>query len=753
MFKEFFELFAAFILKFVFRKEKQNQTQTHSESEDPTSELLKKLYFGWNKQFPVILQSEMSECGLACLAMVATHYGYEINLPALRHRYPVSSRGLTMQHIAQLGQALHLESQGYQLDLEELGELKRPSILHWDLNHFVVLVDVKPDKVVVADPAIGLRTLTWAQASESFTGYALQIYPAPEFKQGKEKKMISLMDFWRSLTGIKHSLAILFALTLVLQFWGLLNPLLMRFIVDDVLIYKDTNLLFALCVGFGLMTVFSTMTSVVRSLFLMFLTKSLSLQVQNALFGRLIRLPLKYFIRRQTGDILARFNSLQAIQSLVTTTFVESTLDGIMVIISLAMMLIYAPMLSLITMSALACYIAIRAATIQPFREMNEELIAVSSKERTLFLETLHSVQPIKIFHKEQQRQALWQNRLTDAYNTSIKTEQYSMLYSIINKFVFAFENILILYFSSLLIISPQSTFSLGMMYAFLQYKGQFSGAVSNLVDNYFQLKMIDLHLERIGDIALEETDRCFKDEDLTKVQQPLLGHLQVADIEFRYDPLEPIILQNISFEIQAGESVALVGPSGCGKSTLMKLLIGLLETDKGRIILDGVALSDRSLADYRQQVACVMQNDTLLSGTIRQNIAFFEDNIDDERVKKAAELAGIHHDISLMTSRYETYVGELGSQISGGQQQRLLLARALYKQPKLLFLDEATSHLDIATEHVVSQNIAQLKITRVIIAHRPETIKTVDRVLMISPNGVGVVSMSTQEFFEKVQL
>jgi ATP-binding cassette subfamily B protein RaxB len=611
-------------------------------------------------------------------------------------------------------------------------------------------VDVKGDHVTIVDPAIGLRHLTMSKVSESFTGYALQMYPTPAFKKGKEKKLISLSDFWRSLVGINHSLVILFALTVVLQFWGLLNPLLMRFIVDDVLIYKDGNLLFSLCFGFGLMTIFSTMTSVVRSLFLMFLTKSLSLQVQNALFGRLIRLPLQYFIKRQTGDILSRFGSLQSIQSLVTTTFVESTLDGLMVVISFAMMMIYAPLLSLITMSALGIYITLRTLTMQTFREMNEELISVSSKERTIFLETLHSVQPIKVYHKEQQRQSLWQKRLTDSYNTSIKTEQYALLYSIVNKFIFAFENILILYFASLMIITPNATFSLGMMYAFLQYKGQFSSSVSSIVDNYFQLKMIDLHLERIGDIALEEPDRCFKEDDATKIHQPLQGQLQVQDIAFRYDPFEPLILQKISFSIEPGESVALVGPSGCGKSTLMKILIGLLGPESGSISLDGLDLKERSLADYRQQTSCVMQNDTLLAGSIRQNIAFFDDNIDDDRVQKVATIAGIHNDINKMISRYETHVGELGAQISGGQQQRILLARALYKMPKILFLDEATSHLDIATEHYVSEQISQLKITRVIIAHRPETIKTVDRIIALHPEGV--TFHTPTEFFKSFE-
>ncbi len=714
------------------------------------SGLIDKLDFGWKKKFPIILQSEISECGLACLGMVASYHGLEINLAALRQRYAVSSRGLSLYHIVELARSLNLDSQAYQLELEELEQLKKPCILHWDLNHFVVLVGVEKNVVTIADPAIGLRHLSLEEVSASFTGYALELYPSPQFKKGKEKVLISLKEFWRSLKGIHQSLVILLSLTIVLQFWGLLNPLLMRFIVDDVLIYKDHGLLLSLCIGFGMMTIFSTATSVIRSLFLMFLTKSLSLQVQNALFGHLIRLPLVYFIKRQTGDILSRFSSLQAIQNLVTNTFVESTLDGLMVIISLTMMLIYAPFLAVITMIALLLYIAIRAATIQTFKEMNEELIAVSSKERTIFLETLHSVQPIKVFHKEQQRQSLWQSRLTQSYNVSIKTEQYGLVYSVINKAIFSFENLIILYFAASMIIAPKSHFSLGMMYAFLQYKQQFTSAVSSLVDNYFQLKMIDLHLERIGDIALEKTDRAFDSQDIHKSQDAINGALSVKDLSFQYDAFEPMIFENISFDIVPGESVAFVGPSGCGKTTLMKVLIGLLEPKSGVVTVDGASLSDRSLSYYREQIACVMQNDTLLAGSIAQNISFFDPDRDDSRIEEAARLAGIHQDIEVMTSRYETLVGELGSQLSGGQQQRILLARALYKKPKILFLDEATSHLDIQTEAYVSAAIAQLKITRVIIAHRPETIKTVDKIILLEQNKATL--MTPKEFFENIQ-
>jgi ATP-binding cassette subfamily B protein RaxB len=336
---------------------------------------------------------------------------------------------------------------------------------------------------------------------------------------------------------------------------------------------------------------------------------------------------------------------------------------------------------------------------------------------------------------------------LADAFNVSIRTEQYSTIYSVANKMIFSLENILILYFASLMIMR-QEGFSLGMMYAFLQYKGQFSGSVSSLVDNFYQLKMIDLHLDRIADIALEKPDRAFEDEDIKKSRPEIQGAIQVDKISFRYDMFEPLLFDEISFAINAGESVAFIGPSGCGKSTLMKILIGLLEAEKGVVKIDGHPLKDIALSSYRNQIACVMQNDSLLAGSIRQNIAFFDEHIDDSRIIECSKMAQIHDDIMAMTSQYETMVGELGSQLSGGQQQRLLIARALYKRPKILLLDEATSHLDIKTEALVSAAISKLKITRILIAHRPETIKTADRLLLLQ-NG-RLTAMSKEMFFNE---
>ena len=714
--------------------------------------LISKLNFSLTKKLPMIRQGENSECGLACLAMISSYWGYETNIIGIRQKFPVSSRGMNMAQMIDLADSMQFDSRALQLELFEIGELQTPCILHWDLNHFVVLKSVRADKMTIHDPAVGIRTLTKEQVSKSFTGIALELTPKATFKKKVEKPTLSLKDFWSSLRGIKSSLALLFTISIVVQILSLLMPLLNRFIIDDVILHRDYDFLFVLCMGFGLMNIFSTACSVIRSLFLLYISKTLSLQVSNSLFSHLIRLPMSFFIKRHTGDIMSRFGSLGAIQSMVTTTFVESILDGVLALCTFAMMMLYSPKLALITIVTLALYIALRLITLPYLREMSEQALNAESQERSSFIETLHSMQPIKMFHKEQDRQQIWQTKLTDAFNVQIRNEQLSLSFSVMNKVLFSLENILVLYCCAHLIMSPQSVFSVGMMYAYLQYKSQFSGAVGGLVDNMIQFKMISLHLERIADIALTEKDRGFQQNDEKKYKPDFKGEIELKNLAFRYDQSEPYIFENINLKIEPGQSIGLIGPSGCGKTTLMKVMIGLLEKSDGEILIDGHEIEQLNLHHYRTKIASVMQNDSLLSGSIYENITFFDPHAREEDVYKCAQLAQIHQDILALPMGYQTLCGELGSQLSGGQTQRIMIARALYARPKILFLDEATSHLDILSEKGVSQAIAHLKITRLIIAHRPETIQTCDRIIVVGKDGCQEVTQQRSEHVQKAE-
>ena len=310
-----------------------------------------------------------------------------------------------------------------------------------------------------------------------------------------------------------------------------------------------------------------------------------------------------------------------------------------------------------------------------------------------------------------------------EAINQNIRLGHFSLSFSAMNRLMFGLENIVVIYLAASLVI--QGGFSTGMLFAFMAYKNQFMNKMANLIDKLIEFKMLSLHLERLADIALTEKEELQPEHVKTHTVK---GGISIKNISFKYSDATPNVINNLSLEIKAGESVAITGPSGCGKSTLLKLMLSLNQLNSGEILIDGIPLKQLGKSQYRQQISAVMQNDELLSGSVADNIAFFDTKIDMELVVYCAELAAIHDDISKMPMGYDSLIGDMGSSLSGGQKQRLILARALYKKPKILFMDEATSHLDTALEVDINQAIKRLDITRVIIAHRKETIASADR-------------------------
>lgn len=450
------------------------------------------------------------------------------------------------------------------------------------------------------------------------------------------------------------------------------------------------------------------------------------------LFRHLIRLPMSWFDKRHVGDIVSRFDSLNVIQRTLTTGFLEALIDGVMAMVTLGMMLFYSIKLALIALIAAVVYALLRFALYRPFRLATEEHIVRSAKQQSHFLETIRGMQSIKLHAHESPRTAAWQNLTVDQFNASIRTQRLGILYQGLNGLLFGVENVITIWFGAMLVLDSAngSGFSIGMLFAFIAYKTQFVQRVAGLIEKGLELRMLGLHTERAGDIALTPTEP--PDESGSIAAAPLAGRIAVKHLAFRHAETDPLVLHDVSFDIQAGESIAIVGPSGCGKTTLIKLMLGLLQPSGGSIEVDGVPLGRFGVERYRNAVASVMQDDQLFAGSIAENICFFDAQTNYGRIEASARLASIHDDITAMPMQYNTLVGDMGAVLSGGQKQRLLLARALYRQPSILFLDEATSHLDIAREHSVNEAIRALKLTRIIVAHRPETIASADRVIVL---------------------
>ncbi len=689
------------------------------------------LNFSLRHKTPVILQTEAAECGLACLAMIASYHGHRIDLATLRTRYPISLRGSTLADLMKMAGQLKFTPRPLRLDLQHLPELKLPCVLHWDFSHFVVLTRVQGDRVTLHDPAAGERELALAEFSKHFTGVALELMPASEFTPRDDTRKVKLTTLIGRLQGLGGTVTQILVLALVLQLFAILAPFYMQWIVDQALVAQDYDLITVLGIGFLLFAVVQAGVTALRAWVLMVLGTTLNLQMITNLFRHLIRLPMSWFDKRHVGDIVSRFDSLNVIQRTLTTGFLEALIDGVMAMVTLGMMLFYSIKLALIALIAAVVYALLRFALYRPFRLAMEEHIVRSAKQQSHFLETIRGMQSIKLHVNESPRTAAWQNLTVDQFNASIRTQRLGILYQGLNGLLFGVENVITIWFGAMLVLDTAhgSGFSIGMLFAFIAYKTQFVQRVAGLIEKGLELRMLGLHTERAGDIALTPTE---PPDESGSITAPLAGRIEVKHLAFRHAETDPLVLHDVSFDIQPGESVAIVGPSGCGKTTLIKLMLGLLQPSGGSIEVDGIPLSRFGIERYRNAVASVMQDDQLFAGSIAENICFFDAQTDYGRIEASARLASIHDDITAMPMQYNTLVGDMGAVLSGGQKQRLLLARALYRQPSILFLDEATSHLDIAREHSVNEAIRALKLTRIIVAHRPETIASADRVIVL---------------------
>jgi ATP-binding cassette subfamily B protein RaxB len=681
---------------------------------------------------PMILQNEAAECALACLAMVASSHGLHTDLPTLRQRFNLSLKGATMADLATMARMLKLQTRAVRAEPEQLEQLPLPAILHWDFNHFVVLVKVGRDGVLIHDPARGARWVKWARLSRHFTGAAMELSPESTFQRRDEHRRITMRQLLGRVTGLKRSLSQIVALALVLEFFVLLSPFLMQWVVDDVLVTADRDLLVTLGIGFALLVGIQVATAAIRSWAVLHLSATLNLQWLGNVFAHLLRLPLAWFERRHIGDIWSRFFAVQQIQKTLTTSFLEVLLDGALVLTTLAMMALYSPLLSGVVLAFVLAYAALRWILFAPMRRATEEALVHDAKKTSHFLESLRGVMAIKLFGAEADRQARFMNLVVDAMNADIVVRRLEVTLAVANRGLFGLERVLVIWIGASLVLDQGLT--VGMLLAFVAYKEQFSQRVGALIDKWAELKMLKLQGERLADIVLSEPEASHTGALIPALEgEGVPPRIELRDVAFRYSDGEGDVLRGVNLSVEPGESVAIVGPSGCGKTTLIKLMLGILSPAHGEVLVEGRPLDAVGASVWRSLVGTVMQDEPLFAGSIADNISFFDSRPDMERVVECARVAAVHDEIAVLPMGYYTLIGEMGATLSGGQKQRVLLARALYKRPRVLFLDEATSALDVERERLVNQAVRQLRLTRVIVAHRPETIASADRVVVLA--------------------
>jgi ATP-binding cassette subfamily B protein RaxB len=689
--------------------------------------MLEGLQFGFGRKLRLVLQTEAAECGLASLAMVAAYHGYDIDLPNLRAKYAVSLKGATLAQLMKIAEALGFQTRPLRLDLEDLDKLATPCILHWDLKHFVVLQRVRRESIEILDPAHGSRTLKHEEAGRSFTGIALEMEPGLSFKPRKERQQLRLGALLARTRGLRRSLVQVFALAAALEVFGLVLPFFSQWAIDDVLVSGDWDLLAVLVAGLVLVGSFQAVAGWARARVLLQLTTTLNLQWTGSSFAHLLRLPMAWYEKRHLGDIVSRFGSIGALQQALTGGMVGVVVDGIMATVTLIVMLFYSAQLAAVAGGVVLLYAVIRVLRYGALRSASGEQIVRSARQQSHFMESVRGIQVLKLFNREEDRQRRYMNLAVASTNAGLAVQRQTMFFASLNAMLMVLENAAVLYLGARLVLGGQ--LSVGMLIAFLGYKTQFVSRASALVDQLLSFKMLGLQTERLADIVLAGPEAA-SDAALHRSQEGFAASIELRNVSFRYAPDDPWILKDVSLKIEPGESVAIAGPSGCGKTTLLKIMLGQLEPQEGSVSVGGVPLRQLGLRHYREQIGVVMQDDRLFAGSIAENICLFDAQPDHARIEDAARLASVHDEIVRMPMGYSTFVGDMGAALSGGQRQRVVLARALYKRPRILLLDEATSHLDTVTESVVNGAVQQLDITRIVIAHRPQTLAAMGRVI-----------------------
>jgi ATP-binding cassette subfamily B protein RaxB len=673
--------------------------------------------------------------------MIASHYGHQVDLPELRRRFAVGTDGSTLRQLIDYAARLHLSCRALRIDLSALGHLRLPCILHWELNHFVVMKKVKKNTrgkilVTIFDPAVGERTLKMESVSMCFTGVALELLPTSDFAPRDDRRTISIKQLSGPIIGFRRALFKLAAITLGLQTLAICTPLFNQFIIDEVITSGDRELLTVMVLGLALAIIIQTVLSLGRSWLLIRWHVDISLQWGTRVFSHLCHLPFLYFQKRTLGDIASRFGSLATIQGSLSGLFAENTLDAVMAVLALGMMLLYSAKLTLAVVIAMAAYLLLRLIFYQPFREASRERLVLSAKENSFFLETVRAHLPVKLFGQEAQRSARWLNLKQDVLNRETATQKLTILFKLASTTIFSTQALLLFYMGATMVI--ENILTVGMLMAFISYATTFSQKILTMTDLAISIKLLDVHTQRLADIVTEPAE---PRPDLQANWKNLKGTLTIRNLRFRYAEHDPWLIDGVDLTITAGQSIALTGPSGSGKTTLCKILLGLLPPTEGDILLDGIPIHRIGLQSYREMIGTVMQDDILLTGSLLENISFFTFPIDEERIRKCARLASIDQDIAAMPMGYQTMAGELGNIVSGGQKQRILLARALYREPRILVLDEATSQLDLQSERLVNDALAALPLTRIVIAHRNETIASCDRIVILDQGKMTEIS------------
>jgi ATP-binding cassette, subfamily B, bacterial HlyB/CyaB len=684
------------------------------------------------RRFAWIQQAEEMDCGAACLAMICKHYGISMTLGKLRELANVTTQGATLDSLARTGESVGFSTRGVQCTFDALRGFDLPFIVHWEGYHYVVVYGVSSTHVWVADPAIGFKKLSVEDFERGWRGTCLTFSPRQDLAQAGASKS-PWVRFARYLLPYKKILLHLFMATFVIQMLGIVPPMIIQNILDGVIVHQNVNLLHLLIGGLIISNLFTQLTATVRAALANFMVRKLDFTMMSQFLRHTLSLPYSFFAKRKTGDIFARFQENQTIRSFLTESTITTVLNLLMIFIYFSVLFLYNVKLTLLLIAFIVPMLALTVLVTPKVKNFAREVFSATTEAKSYLMETLGGAETVKGMGIERPVRLKWETKYAKALEVQYRSASFNIRMGLVGQLLNSATTIAILWAGADLVLTRE--LSIGQLIAFNALMGSVLAPLMGMVGLWSLLNDASVAMERLGDVLDLEPEQ--KPEDLaSRVAIPeLRGDIRFEGVYFRYDGAEtPYVLQDISVDIKPGELVAIVGRSGSGKTTLAKLLVGFYPPTEGKLTVDGYDIGVVDKEYFRAQVGYVMQSNLLFSGTIADNIAGGSDEPDRRRIEEVAKRADAHGFINKLPMGYQQMVGERGMGLSGGQIQRLCIARALYREPKLLVFDEATSALDTQSESNIIANMGDILKgrTAVVIAHRLSTIMGADKILVL---------------------
>ena len=629
--------------------------------------------FASRYSLPMVYQSESTECGLACLAMVLAAYDYHIDMNSMRRTCGHYPHGCTLNDLLVVASRFNLSARPLRLDMKDFSDLRLPAILHWDFQHFVVLKSVRNGRLIIHDPAVGVRKYTLSEASVHFTGIALELEPGKAFKAVNKKQISTLRDLFKVYPGFWGSVLQLLLMTLLVQLFTIFSAFFMQLVVDESLSKNDLNILKVIALAFLIAGVIRISVSYLRSLVKIYLSNRVGVQLVSNVMSHLLSLPVSYFENRHTGELVSRFGSINRVRNTLCEDLITVALDGCFSLFTFLAIAVLSPMLAVAVFLFLAGYFFLRLFTIHESRSLENRVIDAEAKTETILLENLRAIEVLKFYCREIPRMMIWRNQLARQLRSQWLLDRFTAK----------------------------------------------ADSVQSFSNKFVEIRLMKLHLERVSDITLSEPET--KNNLLPNLQYRFPGAIKLERVSFSYGNGLPAVFSDLSIAVESGDMVLISGRSGTGKSTLLKVMCGLLSNTDGEVYIDDQVIDIERARLVRSNCAGVLQSDQLFSGSIIDNITMYGPDVDYAWLEEVLTLVLANEFVTRLPMGYHSLIGDMGATMSAGQQQRLLIARAIYVKPSILFLDEATANIDAPTARKIMLNIQSLKVTTVVVTHQTE--------------------------------